>query len=245
MKLSLVGARGKMLMIAAILVAVGGGATYALIPDGGVISACYNKATGALRIIDAATTPCRAGEVALSWNQQGATGPQGAIGLTGPAGPEGPAGPVGPEGPTGVAGPAGPTGPAGADGESGANVDLVAGNVTLSSTCGTFCSGFRFRAEGRTAPAESQDEEAVDLPAGPGYTMSDVTFTLASPPPAGQTFQVGFTDGGTFLYCQISNGTSCSPAGQATFSGMVHGFIDTSYAENTGKRFTFTWKRTF
>src|SRR5690349_17616196 len=119
MKRLLVGARGKLLMIAAISLAVGGGATYALIPDGGVISACYNKASGALRIIDAATTACRGGEVALSWNQQGAAGPQGAIGLTGPAGPEGPAGPAGPEGPAGVPGPAGPTGPAGADGAGG------------------------------------------------------------------------------------------------------------------------------
>ena len=75
--------------------------------------------------------------------------------------------------------------------------------------------------------------------------MSELTFTLSSAPPAGQTFQVGFTDGATFHYCQISNSTSCSPVGSATFNGEVYGFVDTSYAENTGKRVTFTWKRTF
>ena len=73
--------------------------------------------------------------------------------------------------------------------------------------------------------------------------MSELTFTLSSAPPAGHTFQVGFTDGTTFMFCQISNGTSCSPTGAATFNGPVWGFIDTSYVENTGKRVSFTWKR--
>ncbi len=75
--------------------------------------------------------------------------------------------------------------------------------------------------------------------------MSELTFTLSTPPPAGHTFQVGFTDGVTFMLCQITSGTSCSPAGAATFSGPVYGFIDTSYAENSGKRVSFTWKRTY
>jgi hypothetical protein len=74
--------------------------------------------------------------------------------------------------------------------------------------------------------------------------MSELTFTLSTPQPPGQTFQVGFTDGVTFMFCQITNGTSCSPPGSATFNGPVHGFIDTSYAENTGKRVSFSWKRT-
>ena len=75
--------------------------------------------------------------------------------------------------------------------------------------------------------------------------MSEVTFTLSAPPPAGHAFQVGFSDSETFHYCQIITGTSCSPAGSVTFNGPVWGFIDTSHVENTGRRVSFTWKRTF
>ena len=76
--------------------------------------------------------------------------------------------------------------------------------------------------------------------------MSDLTFTLASPPPAGQVFQVGLKDfAGNIFYCPISNGTTCSPTGSVAFEGDVFGFVDTSYQETTGKRFTFTYKRTF
>jgi hypothetical protein len=223
MRRPLIGTRGTLVITSAIAVALAGGAAYALIPQDNIISACYARATGALRVIDAAVSTCRAGETLLSWNQQGVAGPQGA---------------------TGPAGPTGPTGPNGADGQPGAAVDLVVGKVKLTTACGTFCSGFRFRPEGYTTPAESTDEEAVDLPIGPGATMSEVTFTLSSPPPAGQTFRVGFTDGEAFHYCEIS-GTSCSPGGSITFNRMVHGFIDTSYQETTGKVVSFSWKRTF
>jgi len=228
MRIGLLEKRPMVVMMSAIAVAVAGVATYALIPEGGVISACYVKNTGALRVIDPAVTACRAGEISLSWNQQGVPGPAGADGADGADGAEGPAGPAGP------------------DGQPGPAVDLVNGGVTLTTSCGGFCSGFRFRAEGYTAPADTQVEEAVVLPTGPGATMSDVTFTLSSPLPAGQVFQVGFKDySGNILYCQISNGTSCSPQGAVAFDGLVYGFVDTSYQETGGRRFTFTWKRTF
>lgn len=217
-----------------IVVALAGGVAYAAIPQGGVISACYGKATGDVRVIDAATAACRPGEVALSWNQQGVPGPQGAVG---PAGPAGPAGTDGADGADGAPGAAGQPGPA---------VDLVVGKATLTRDCGTFCTGFRFRPEGYTPPADSKDQDAVELPIGPGATMSEVTFTLSTPPPAGQTFQVGFSDGPNTLYCQIPGGTtSCSPAGAMTFGDAVYGFVDTSYVENTGRRVSFTWKRTY
>jgi len=219
MRLSL-GRRSTLFTVSAIAVALAGGVAYALIPQDGVITGCYARGTGSLRVIDAGAT-CRPGETLISWNQQG------------------------PEGPRGPEGPAGADGAAGAPGSPGPAVDFVAGKVTLTTACGGFCTGFRFGPEGYTSAADSQNQDAVELPIGPGATMSELTFTLSAPPPAGHTFQVGFSDGETFLYCQITNGTSCSPAGSATFSRPVYGFIDTSYAENTGKRVTFTWKRTF
>lgn len=54
-------------------------AAYAAIPGGnGTITACYSKATGALRVIDAETgRECVPSETPLSWNQQGLQGPPG------------------------------------------------------------------------------------------------------------------------------------------------------------------------
>lgn len=88
------------------LALLGGGIAFAAgaIPGtDGVISGCYQKEQGQLRVVAEGTT-CRPSEHAISWNQ---TGPQG------PAGPQGPTGPQGPAGPTGATGPAGPQGPAG------------------------------------------------------------------------------------------------------------------------------------
>jgi hypothetical protein len=60
--------------------------SYASIPDGsGVTHGCYNKKTGALKVIDTAVRPnCPSGTTALDWNQ---TGPQGPQGVAGPQGP--------------------------------------------------------------------------------------------------------------------------------------------------------------
>lgn len=109
-----------------------GGVAFASIPDSsGVIHGCYDKSSGALRVIDSSVTTCGTNETALTWNQQGPqgpagpTGPRGATGPAGPAGPTGatgstgPAGPPGPMGTTGPAGPAGPAGPMGATGATG------------------------------------------------------------------------------------------------------------------------------
>jgi hypothetical protein len=82
----------------------------------GVISGCYDKSGGALRVIDSDVTTCKSNETSLTWNQTGPTGP---TGLTGPQGIPGPAGPAGPAGPTGAAGPAGPIGPQGPTGPTG------------------------------------------------------------------------------------------------------------------------------
>jgi hypothetical protein len=86
------------------VLAIAGGVAYATIPTDGVISACYLKSGGSLRVIDATTGKCSSKETSLNWNVAGAQGP---------AGPDGPAGPAGP------AGAAGSQGPAGADGANG------------------------------------------------------------------------------------------------------------------------------
>jgi hypothetical protein len=90
-------ARARIFAIAVAVFAVGGVA-YATIPNAGVISGCYLKSGGTLRVIDATTAKCSSKETALNWNVQGATG------ATGPTGPTGPDGPTGPGGPAGISG---------------------------------------------------------------------------------------------------------------------------------------------
>ncbi len=97
----------------------------------GVITACYSRSGGALRVIDASVTNCKPSETRLTWNQegpQGPPGPQGPAGPAGPAGPDGPAGPQGPAGETGATGPAGPAGETGATGPAGISAAKFATN---------------------------------------------------------------------------------------------------------------------
>lgn len=104
---------------------------------GGVITACYKRSNGNLRIIDPATSSCSNDESLISWSQVGPQGPQGPQGPAGPVGPQGemglqgpqgeiglqglmgPAGPQGPAGDTGAVGPMGPMGPVGPEGSMG------------------------------------------------------------------------------------------------------------------------------
>ena len=65
---------------------VAGGVAWAAIPNNGVITACYQKSDGTLRVVDATTSTCNRDETTLSWNAQGVPGPPG------PAGPPGPIG---------------------------------------------------------------------------------------------------------------------------------------------------------
>lgn len=102
-----------------------GGIGWAAIPGSGesaVISGCYEKTTGVLRVIDAqAGKTCTRWETAISWSQKGPKGDAGPQGTPGAAGAAGPAGPKGEPGPQGVPGLAGPAGSPGADGLPGAN----------------------------------------------------------------------------------------------------------------------------
>lgn len=63
--------------LAAVALAVAlGGVAFAAIPDGGgVFNACYDNATGAVRLVDKQPTDCTGGETGASWNQTGLRGP--------------------------------------------------------------------------------------------------------------------------------------------------------------------------
>jgi hypothetical protein len=100
-------ARGVVLATLA-AVAMAGGIAYAAIPgSNGVISGCYGKHVGVLRVIDAeAGKTCKPFENPIAWNQQGPSGAQG---------PPGPKGDKGDKGDTGAQGPQGPPGPSGGD----------------------------------------------------------------------------------------------------------------------------------
>ena len=105
---------------ALVLILLATSVTLATIPgSSGVITGCFNKSGGSLRVIDTDFDSCSSNETLLTWNQPGPQGPigpmgpQGVTGATGPTGPRGPAGPAGPTGATGAAGPAGPAGDGG------------------------------------------------------------------------------------------------------------------------------------
>jgi hypothetical protein len=72
-------------------VLIAGAAVYGSIPaSNGVITGCYKKSGGALRIIDTALESCTSNnELSVNWNQvgpRGPAGPQGAMGTPGPQG---------------------------------------------------------------------------------------------------------------------------------------------------------------
>ena len=71
--------RKRVWLAVAVATIIAVGAAYAAIPSpDGVISACYGKRTGVLRVVDAeAGTGCTKSERALSWNQVGPQGPPG------------------------------------------------------------------------------------------------------------------------------------------------------------------------
>jgi hypothetical protein len=88
-------------IVVLVAIIVGVGVAAAAIPDSstGIITACYQKQRGMLRVIDAqAGQRCRKSERQLSWSQKGPQGP------VGPPGPAGPPGPQGPQGEPGISG---------------------------------------------------------------------------------------------------------------------------------------------
>jgi len=93
----------RLTIVAATLFAsVAGGIAYAAIPGaGGLISGCYQKNVGNLRVIDVATDSCHDSEEPISWNAQGPQGDQGEKGDKGDKGDTGDTGQQGPAGPPG------------------------------------------------------------------------------------------------------------------------------------------------
>jgi hypothetical protein len=126
---------------------VGGGISYAVIPSNNVITGCYTKSGGTLRVIDATTGSCTSKETSLGWNVEGPQGPQGA---QGPQGVQGPQGAQGAQGAQGQQGSAGPQGPAGANGVSRAYIKHSSGGAPQGSI---------------------NDVSSLDLPAG-AYLVS-------------------------------------------------------------------------
>ncbi len=117
------GRRGvHMLLITTALLAGAAGIALATIPGtGGVISGCYEKKSGILRVIDAeAGKKCLSFETAISWNQQGQQG------LQGSQGPKG-------EGDPGLTGKDGLNGTNGVDGKDG--VSVTSANEPAGAHC--------------------------------------------------------------------------------------------------------------
>ena len=122
----------RALLIATAMLAGATGIALATIPgSSGVISGCYEKRTGILRVIDAgAGKQCLSFETPISWNQQGLKGDPGTQGIQGPKGDTGAIGPQGNAGPSGpkgadstVAGPPGQKGDQGIQGDPGPKGD--------------------------------------------------------------------------------------------------------------------------
>src|SRR5262245_21399630 len=103
------------------LAALGVGVAVAAIPaTDGIITGCYMKSTGGLRVIDLAKGQnCTSSETNLPWNQTGPRGPQGPQGLQGPKGDQGLQGPKGDRGDPGLNGLQGPKGDQGDPGLNG------------------------------------------------------------------------------------------------------------------------------
>lgn len=89
------------LVVAAVGALVGAGGLAFAASSGGVIRACANKKSGALRV---ASTCKRKQERAVSWNVRGPAGPAGPAGVAGVAGATGATGATGAPGAPGAAG---------------------------------------------------------------------------------------------------------------------------------------------
>jgi len=149
------------LFAAAVLIVTGGSAC-----AGNTIDGCYNKGSGALRVIDATATQCKSSETAVSWNEVGLQGP---VGITGAQGPQGTAGAAG-------ASDAYVAKSRGASGALDGHVDIVALNVPA----GDYVISAKTRLlNGHTAgqPVECQLSTG-DLSTGDIIAAGDLTIAL-------------------------------------------------------------------
>lgn len=163
-----------------------GGIAYATIPTNGVISGCYTKSGGSLRVIDATTGACSSKETSLNWNVQGAPGapgPQGLQGLQGAKGDPGAPGPAGVSGYEIVHGGDQGTLPF----QKAINVACPSGKrvlgggetVTLHASNGAFVDSGSTPLWSRPSNDGGSWYVGVDQPAAPGATTVRVTITAA------------------------------------------------------------------
>lgn len=157
----------------------------------GVITACYNNATGLLRIETTAAACITAGnpllarspqllETRLTWNQTGATGPKGDTGPQGPRGDTGAAGATGSTGPTGADGVPGATGASGAQGDTGprgatgdSGPQGPTGPTGSSGTPGATGSAGATGAQGPIGPTGPTGAQGPAGPAGSGAALNN------------------------------------------------------------------------
>src|SRR2546430_3309774 len=128
----------------ALVLATTGFAVASIPGRAGVVSACYQRTSGSLRVIDSAKRgsvgKCRKSEKPLSWNQQGPQGLQGGRGVQGLPGVQGVQGSTGLNGGQGVKGDTGAPGPPASriDGEVLGPVSrqvLSLAGLTLTAPC--------------------------------------------------------------------------------------------------------------
>jgi hypothetical protein len=187
MRKSLGGRRTRLLVAVAIGVGVSAGIAYAAIPhsDTAVISGCYGKLTGVLRVIDAeAGKKCTTFETPIAWSQRGPKGdpgPQGAAGQQGPAGPAGERGDVGPQEPPGPAGTLASL--AALTGTASTTASGAAGTVEID-TAATGEITLRCSAAGGGGDADGDGDGLPDAsdpcPANPNITIGGVSYCTAT-----------------------------------------------------------------
>ena len=212
--------RLRLFAIVTALFAVTGGIAYATIPDSGnVYTACMQKNTGGIRLIDTSLPAsdrmghCTPAETKVAWNQQGqagAPGPAGPKGDTGAAGPQGPQGPPGPAGPSTVF--SGSVNPNGTPQESGFTVQHSAGTglYRIDFPAGTF-----------TGDA-GKFLIATVTPIG-GDTHVDFASSIAPIAADGSgSFEVDFSGGETLFDYTVAVSITSGSAGNAAYSGSVN-----------------------
>ena len=114
-----------------------GGVSYAAVTgvtSTGVITGCYQKKTGTLRVIRGKQKCASKSEIALSWNQQGIPGTPGAPGTRGEGGASGAKGETGAQGAQGAQGIQGVQGVQGAQGVAGTPATKLFASVGSTGT---------------------------------------------------------------------------------------------------------------
>ena len=193
---------------AALTAALSGGGWALAASGGGVIHACANKHTGAVRVAGKCN---RKQEKALSWN------------VTGPRGAAGPTGPKGATGATGAQGPAGPaTGPAG--GALGGSYPNPSLNVSGGDNGATSC---------KNGEALVGVSPLAALTCAPGV-YSDAGLNVAAGPSPFGALTTGIDNAGfgPSTLSADTTGSYNSAFGQAALSANTTGGVNSAVGES-------------